>query len=203
MIVNQSIFVAFANREQLQLHMTAVHINHSKDIHPSQSLRNIFTPSASTSHQGSAKNRSISSTPISGHKCLICDDRFGSAHYLTQHKLEKHCKVRSGNVCRVCQAIMVTVNDFYGKLYVADEVYLCSSGHSVEHNSASDPSGNVSCVVCGQTLTTPVELEAHAVYHLQLQSATTPTTDNNNTPSTPNHNSPKPVSFKFFGFTKI
>lgn len=86
------------------------------------------------------------------------------------HKLNKHCKVRHCDKCRHCSVKLKAVRLFKYFL-VNNQTSLQLDdffAHSVEHNSVNPPTKPVSCVICGQSLASPQELEAHGLFHLQV-----------------------------------
>lgn len=87
-------------------------------------------------------------------KCNICDEIFTSSFLLALHKL-KHCKIIAGNICTVCQAVLVDDEAFYR--------------HHFEHSSGKGKSKifvPANCIICRQTLQTEVEMKLHSRSHL-------------------------------------
>ena len=88
----------------------------------------------------------VHSSP-STRKCNICDEIFPSTNTLAEHKLQ-HCKVIQGNICIVCKAAMNTEEQFYT--------------HTQQHGFLG---ANMQCIVCRQSLSSALELQMHGKHH--------------------------------------
>ncbi|XP_014668513.1 PREDICTED: zinc finger protein 423-like [Priapulus caudatus] len=89
-------------------------------------------------------------------KCNICDKVLHSIPELAEHKLQ-HCKVVRGDACVHCKEAVATEEEFY------------------EHSRAHGTDGSmVQCIVCRQTLTSMLELQAHGSFHYGAQPPTPP-----------------------------
>lgn len=104
------------------------------------------------------------------HKCNICDEVCPTGAVLAEHKLQKHCKIQSGDVCVVCRSTLGSEEQFLEHV----------QGHSLESidsqqrlDSSTIAHLPAPCVVCRQTLISDLECRMHARHHLRgpLQSS--------------------------------
>lgn len=91
------------------------------------------------------------------HKCNICDEIYGSAISLADHKL-KHCKIVDGNNCIQCKSILTDEQTFYT--------------HQIKHSNGLVKANSqillpAICIICSQTLQTDIEIKLHAKFHLK------------------------------------
>lgn len=108
-----------------------------------------------TAHNPSA-NPASAAAPSGGRiKCNICDEVFSSASVLAEHKLS-HCKVSGAAVCATCRVPLPTEEAYYAHL------------QSPPHGPGASPP--LTCLVCRQTLSLPVEIGLHARFHTQSMS---------------------------------
>ncbi|KAH7708073.1 zinc finger protein [Aphelenchoides avenae] len=152
--------IPFDTIELLSTHVQLVHDADDVGSAPSGSSESTASPHRNGHARGTPKPELLASkmSLIPGFqkslKCFVCDEQFPDEIALDQHRLLNHCMVPKSDRCGVCYKTLAGFEDFLR--------------HSEMH---ADGVGEMSCVICRQTVRGDAQLRMHGEYHLSVDSA--------------------------------